>query len=65
MSVYSFFSDRGLIAMERHNTFATQDSTALFYRYRPAKNGSSGKAVVLFHRGHEHSGRMICFWPTN
>ncbi|ASP18439.1 hypothetical protein CGZ77_09160 [Neisseria sp. KEM232] len=45
--------------MEQHNTFTTQDGTELFYRYRPAKNGSSGKAVVLFHRGHEHSGRMM------
>lgn len=45
--------------MEQHNTFTTQDGTALFYRYRPAKNDNSGKAVVLFHRGHEHSGRMM------
>ena len=51
--------------MEQHNTFTTQDGTELFYRYRPAKNDNSGKAIVLFHRGHEHSGRMICFWPTN
>ncbi|MGF6148106.1 Phospholipase ytpA [Kingella potus] len=44
---------------EQHKTFRTADGTELFYRYRPAADGSSGKAVVLFHRGHEHSGRMM------
>ena len=39
--------------------FSTQDGTSLFYRYRPAADGSSDKAIVLFHRGHEHSGRMM------
>ena len=43
---------------EQQKTFTTQDGTALFYRYRPAADGSSDKAVLLFHRGHEHSGRM-------
>ena len=28
-------------------------------RYRPAADGSADKAIVLFHHGHEHSGRMI------
>ena len=44
---------------EQQKTFTTQDGTALFYRYRPAADGSSDKAILLFHRGHEHSGRMM------
>ena len=44
---------------EQHKTFTTADGTELFYRYRPARNGSRDKAIVLFHRGHEHSGRMM------
>jgi alpha-beta hydrolase superfamily lysophospholipase len=40
------------------NTFPTHDGVALFYRYwRPLAEPAKG-AVVLFHRGHEHSGRM-------
>jgi alpha-beta hydrolase superfamily lysophospholipase len=35
--------------------FVAGDGTKLFYRYWP---GSSRKAVVLLHRGHEHSGRL-------
>jgi alpha-beta hydrolase superfamily lysophospholipase len=36
---------------------ASWDGTRLFYRaWRP--RGSSRKAVILFHRGHEHSGRL-------
>jgi alpha-beta hydrolase superfamily lysophospholipase len=38
-------------------TFRTSDGTELFYRQWPAKGMSSG-VIVLFHRGHEHSGRM-------
>ena len=44
---------------EQQKTFRADDGTELFYRYRPAADGSSGKALVLFHRGHEHSGRMM------
>ena len=44
---------------EQQKHFATQDGTELFYRYRPAADGSADKAIVLFHRGHEHSGRMM------
>ncbi len=52
--------------------FTTDDGTKLFYRYRPAltnkgntnnndtnKSNTAKKAIVLFHRGHEHSGRMM------
>lgn len=35
--------------------FTASDGAALFYRYWP---GEGPNAVVLFHRGHEHSGRL-------
>jgi alpha-beta hydrolase superfamily lysophospholipase len=38
--------------------FVTRDGTELFYRYWPALTGPGDRAIVLFHRGHEHSGRM-------
>jgi alpha-beta hydrolase superfamily lysophospholipase len=44
----------------RHCTehgFATHDDVALFYRHWPAQGDARG-AIVLIHRGHEHSGRM-------
>lgn len=44
---------------EQQKFFKTADNTELFYRYCPAKDGSNDKAIVLFHRGHEHSGRMM------
>ena len=37
--------------------FATDDGVELFYRHWPA-SGTRRGAVVMFHRGHEHSGRM-------
>lgn len=38
------------------HTFTSWDGTALFYRaWIPA--GRAGRAILLFHRGHEHSGR--------
>ncbi|MDE1460909.1 bifunctional alpha/beta hydrolase/class I SAM-dependent methyltransferase [Spartinivicinus poritis] len=42
--------------MEKH--FITHDGVALFYRYWPAKKAPEKQAIVLLHRGHEHSGRM-------
>ena len=39
---------------EQQKFFKTADDTELFYRYRPVKDGSDNKAIVLFHRGHEH-----------
>ena len=45
--------------MQEQRFFTTTDGTQLFYRYRPAQNGSTEKAIVLFHRGHEHSARMM------
>jgi alpha-beta hydrolase superfamily lysophospholipase len=38
--------------------FTTSDGTRLFYRYWPPLDGPLNQAVVLFHRGHEHSGRL-------
>ncbi|PSS59243.1 bifunctional alpha/beta hydrolase/class I SAM-dependent methyltransferase [Pseudomonas sp. BBP2017] len=42
-------------------TFTTHDGVALFYRHWPARSAAPDeprKAVLLFHRGHEHSGRI-------
>jgi alpha-beta hydrolase superfamily lysophospholipase len=38
--------------------FAAADGTRLFYRYWPAIGARAAQAVILFHRGHEHSGRL-------
>ena len=45
----------------QHQNFTTHDGVELFYRHRPASAGNPDeprKAVLLFHRGHEHSGRI-------
>jgi alpha-beta hydrolase superfamily lysophospholipase/SAM-dependent methyltransferase len=47
---------RGREAVER--SFVTHDGAEIFYRYWPASNGDAAGAIVLFHRGHEHGGRM-------
>lgn len=42
-------------------SFTTHDGVELFYRHWPASNADSAapkRAVVMFHRGHEHGGRM-------
>jgi alpha-beta hydrolase superfamily lysophospholipase len=39
------------------NWFESSDGTKLFYRHWPALAGDGDRAIVLFHRGHEHSGR--------
>lgn len=38
--------------------FQTHDGTSLFYRHAPSTTDSPKGAIVLFHRGHEHSARM-------
>ena len=39
--------------------FYTHDGTHLFYRHWPrVTEGTTERALVLFHRGHEHSGRF-------
>ena len=37
------------------SSFRTRDGVTLFFRHWP---GSGGQAVLLLHRGHEHSGRL-------
>jgi len=39
-------------------TFQTHDGVSLFYRHWPAQTNPAAGAILLFHRGHEHSGRM-------
>jgi alpha-beta hydrolase superfamily lysophospholipase len=42
-------------------SFTTHDGVELFYRHWPASDADSAapkRAVVMFHRGHEHGGRM-------
>ena len=39
-------------------TFRSHDGTELFYRHWPAPVQPARGAVLLFHRGHEHSGRL-------
>jgi len=46
----------GREAIERR--FTTHDGVELFYRHWPAVARESRGAIVLFHRGHEHSGRI-------
>ena len=45
---------------EHQLSFVTHDNVALLYRHWPARSpvGKQRRAVVMFHRGHEHSGRM-------
>ncbi|MBX9699897.1 MAG: bifunctional alpha/beta hydrolase/class I SAM-dependent methyltransferase, partial [Acetobacteraceae bacterium] len=38
--------------------FRTHDGVELFYRHWPAAGATPRGALVLFHRGHEHSGRV-------
>ena len=40
-------------------SFETQDGVSLFYRYWPAVGDHRRGAIVMLHRGHEHSGRMM------
>lgn len=42
----------------QENTFATSDGESLYFRHWPATEGNGKKVFVLFHRGHEHSGRL-------
>jgi len=40
------------------NEFVSHDGVKLFYRAWPARSGNAKGAIVLLHRGHEHSGRV-------
>lgn len=44
------------VATER--TFQTREGVELFFRHWPAQSANPRGAIVLFHRGHEHSGRL-------
>ncbi|RJT29270.1 alpha/beta fold hydrolase [Mesorhizobium waimense] len=44
------------VAEER--TFKSHDGTEIFYRYWSAVGKPAKGAILLFHRGHEHGGRM-------
>ena len=44
--------------LQSEHRFRTHDAHELFYRYWPALHAPAAGAVVLLHRGHEHSGRM-------
>lgn len=42
----------------QENRFRSWDGTELFYRHWAAVNNApTTRAVILLHRGHEHSGR--------
>ena len=38
--------------------FSTHDGVSLFYRRWPVASGTPRGAILLFHRGHEHGGRV-------
>ena len=43
----------------QEHTFSAVDGAAIFYRYWPShKQQAPKRAIILFHRGHEHSGRQ-------
>ena len=43
--------------------FTTHDGETIFYRHWPAMSATTTGAIVLLHRGHEHSGRMAHLVP--
>ncbi|WP_064684434.1 bifunctional alpha/beta hydrolase/class I SAM-dependent methyltransferase [Rhizobium bangladeshense] len=42
----------------RESEFVSHDGTRLFYRTWPATGAAPKGAIILLHRGHEHSGRV-------
>ncbi|MCP4089710.1 MAG: alpha/beta fold hydrolase [Gammaproteobacteria bacterium] len=44
--------------LAKEQGFITHDGIELFYRYWPSTSKKPKGAIVLFHRGHEHSGRL-------
>src|SRR5437867_4400270 len=49
---------QSLARQAQERTFRSHDGTEIFYRFWPAVSAEARGAVVLFHRGHEHGGRM-------
>lgn len=45
-------------ATARELSFITHDGVEIFYRHWPPSQEPNGQAIILLHRGHEHSGRM-------
>jgi len=46
------------VRLFQESIFSTSDNTQLYFRHWSATEKDSKKVIVLFHRGHEHSGRM-------
>jgi len=42
----------------QERSFLTSDNVALYFRHWPVADNNNRKVIVLFHRGHEHSGRL-------
>ncbi|MER9368693.1 bifunctional alpha/beta hydrolase/class I SAM-dependent methyltransferase [Mesorhizobium sp. M0518] len=49
---------QSLARQAQERVFRSHDGTEIFYRFWPADSAGAKGAVVLFHRGHEHGGRM-------
>jgi alpha-beta hydrolase superfamily lysophospholipase len=49
---------QNLARQAQERSFHSHDGTEIFYRFWPATSAETKGAVVLFHRGHEHGGRM-------
>lgn len=47
-----------MIRTSEESWFNSSDGTPLFYRHWPAVDVAAKGAILLLHRGHEHSGRM-------
>jgi alpha-beta hydrolase superfamily lysophospholipase/SAM-dependent methyltransferase len=47
-----------IIESAEEKSFASHDGASIFYRYWPALSGKPRGAIILLHRGHEHSGRV-------
>ena len=52
-----------MVRAAQERTFTAVDGVEIFYRHWPSENQGSQtsnnkRAIILFHRGHEHSGRQ-------
>jgi alpha-beta hydrolase superfamily lysophospholipase len=48
-----------MIRVAEEHTFTAIDGAEIFYRHWPSlRLGNNKRAIILFHRGHEHSGRQ-------
>ncbi|MDC9589942.1 bifunctional alpha/beta hydrolase/class I SAM-dependent methyltransferase [Xenorhabdus sp. XENO-10] len=44
--------------VDEEHYFIASDQASLFYRYWPQEQDKAERAIIIFHRGHEHSGRL-------